>query len=367
MRWIVFGLFVSLFPWSTVVAADAYANSLLTYGGNVLTPGRAVGAPDGAYADFIATDGTITFDLGESEEGTGNVILHYYLLNYGATPYISLLRENQTTITTLGNILPTATTEVEYTYTGSEAYRYVRVTTLTDHAWKLDAIEVTAYEGDTATEELEEETSEDTEADDASEEVAYTVGTLLKIEDNAAVYILGSDGYRHAFPTESAFTSWGLSFDDVVTVDAAVLASFSLGRNVTIRPGTYLVKLQTNPKVYAVEPGGVLRWVSSEVVALQLYGVDWASRVIDVSDAFWANYSVGDDVDSAVHPDGVLIEDDGTVYYVADAAKAALTDDEIDELRVDEAFLLDSVNNTILAQYLTTESVLLLNGVTWPF
>ena len=59
----------------------------------------------------------------------------------------------------------------------------------------------------------------------------------------------------------------------------------------TYKPGVRMVKITTDPKVYAVSKGGVLRWVSSPDVATDIYGADWAEHVDDISDAFFFNYS----------------------------------------------------------------------------
>jgi uncharacterized protein YkwD len=57
-----------------------------------------------------------------------------------------------------------------------------------------------------------------------------------------------------------------------------------------------MVKIQSDPKLYAVTRGGVLRWVASETVATQLYGQYWNQAVDDVPDSFFVNYSIGDPI-----------------------------------------------------------------------
>ena len=76
-----------------------------------------------------------------------------------------------------------------------------------------------------------------------------------------------------------------------------------------MRPGTKLVKITTDPKVYAVEPGGDLLWVPSEAVAKTLYGDMWAKRVVDVADAFFTNYDVtGEEVSEDAYQAGSLVK-----------------------------------------------------------
>jgi hypothetical protein len=72
-----------------------------------------------------------------------------------------------------------------------------------------------------------------------------------------------------------------------------------IGGNITYRPGVRLVKITTDPKVYAVGANGTLRWVQTEGVARDLYGVNWNTMVDDVPDAFFINYRIGAPIASA--------------------------------------------------------------------
>ena len=115
----------------------------------------------------------------------------------------------------------------------------------------------------------------------------------------AAVYYFANDGKRYVFPNEKTYKSWFVDFSGVVTVSDAELAAMPLGGNVTYRPGIRMVKIQSDPKVYAVARGGVLRWVKTENVAEDLYGQFWPTAIDDLSDAFFVNYSIGDPIDKA--------------------------------------------------------------------
>lgn len=121
---------------------------------------------------------------------------------------------------------------------------------------------------------------------------ACAAGSLIK-GNGKAVYYCGRDGKRYVFPNAKVFASWYAGFGSVVSMTDEELASIPLGGNVTYRPGVRLIKVQTDPKVYAVDGGGTLRWVSSEAVAAALYGADWNTKIDDVSDAFFADYHVG--------------------------------------------------------------------------
>jgi len=114
-----------------------------------------------------------------------------------------------------------------------------------------------------------------------------------------AVYFVGRDGKRHAFPNEKVFYTWYTNFGGVTELDSAGLAAIMLGTNVTYRPGVRLVKFPSSNVVYVVARGGVLRAVKSEGAAIGLYGSDWNHKVDDISEAFYANYHFGADINSA--------------------------------------------------------------------
>lgn len=122
---------------------------------------------------------------------------------------------------------------------------------------------------------------------------ACTGNTLIKVGGNSAVYYCGFDGRRYVFPNSNVFKTWFGDFKDVKTITPEQMASLILGGNVKYRPGVTMIKLQTDPRVYVVAPGGVLRWVSSEAVAVKLYGAEWNKLVQDISDAFIGNYTMG--------------------------------------------------------------------------
>ncbi len=120
-------------------------------------------------------------------------------------------------------------------------------------------------------------------------------GTLIK-GSLPAVYYVGNDGKRYVFPNDKVYFSWYQDFSQVVTVTDSELASYVIGGNVTYRPGVRLVKIQSDPKVYAVSRGGVLRWITTEALAARLYGADWNKMIDDVPDSFFVNYTTGEPI-----------------------------------------------------------------------
>ena len=112
-----------------------------------------------------------------------------------------------------------------------------------------------------------------------------------------AVYYLGQDGKRYVFPNEKTYKTWYSDFSTVKTISAADLAKYLIGGNATYRPGVKLVKINTDPKVYAVAGDGTLRWVTTADIAAALYGASWATTLVDdISDAFFVNYKTGSQI-----------------------------------------------------------------------
>jgi Listeria-Bacteroides repeat domain (List_Bact_rpt). len=117
-------------------------------------------------------------------------------------------------------------------------------------------------------------------------------GSLIK-GSFPAVYYCGNDGKRYVFVNEKAYFSWYPDFSTVKTISDETLALIPLGGNVTYRPGSRMVKIQSDRKVYAVARGGTLRWIMTEAIAARLYGANWNKMIDDVSDAFFVNYVLG--------------------------------------------------------------------------
>jgi hypothetical protein len=100
-----------------------------------------------------------------------------------------------------------------------------------------------------------------------------------------------------------------------------------------------MVKITHDPKVYAVEPGGVLRWVSSEAIAEELYGDDWNKQIVDVDETFWKNYTIGAQItDSFEPPVGYYFIDHENHYIVTKDGARPLTAGEVKALRLDAQF-----------------------------
>ncbi|MFO0764720.1 MAG: Ig-like domain-containing protein [Patescibacteria group bacterium] len=146
-------------------------------------------------------------------------------------------------------------------------------------------------------------------------DLALPVGSLIKIPDDnnattlsdTAVYYYASNGKRYVFTNEKTFFSWYPDFSSVQTITLEQMSLIPIGGNVTYKPGSRLVKFQTDTKTYLPTKGGVLRWVMTEQVARQWFGADWNTKVDDISEAFFVNYQMGEPIGNALDlsPEGI--------------------------------------------------------------
>ncbi|OGL70377.1 hypothetical protein A3C17_04255 [Candidatus Uhrbacteria bacterium RIFCSPHIGHO2_02_FULL_53_13] len=147
---------------------------------------------------------------------------------------------------------------------------------------------------------------------------AVSAGDLIRGTSFSTVYYYGSNGMRYTFPNEKTYFSWYSDFSGVSTISDSELAAIPLGGNVAYRPGSYWVKIQSNPKVYAVSTDGTIRWIESPEVAAALYGsANWGSFVQDVPDSFFSDYTEGVSLASAANLyDGALVSDGSNTFLI---------------------------------------------------
>ena len=128
-------------------------------------------------------------------------------------------------------------------------------------------------------------------------------GDLIKGSGPAVYWHKG--GKRYVFPHLEVYRSWfGDDFSKVIRVSDTQLGTIALGGNMPMKEGVFLVKIQSDPKTYAVEPDGVLRWIQTEAHARQLYGDAWAKRVRDVDVSLFSDYVIGPPLESGEKPAG---------------------------------------------------------------
>lgn len=121
---------------------------------------------------------------------------------------------------------------------------------------------------------------------------AAVSGSLVK-GASSTVYYVTAEGNRLAFPNEATYFTWYKNFDAVNNISDAEVAALPLTGLVTMRPGVAPVKIQSDPKIYAVAHGGTLRELVSNDISSMIYGNDWQKKVVTVPEAFFTSYKTG--------------------------------------------------------------------------
>lgn len=125
---------------------------------------------------------------------------------------------------------------------------------------------------------------------------ALKPGDLIRGEHYDTVYVITDDLRRRPFWDAQSFESWGHDWDGVTWVTDATLPCFPLDAPILPKPGTVLVKIQSNPRVYSIDNNDTLRWIPNEQVAEILYGSDWADYIIDIEPTIFGRFQMGVDL-----------------------------------------------------------------------
>ena len=170
---------------------------------------------------------------------------------------------------------------------------------------------------------------------------AASAGDVIKGTTLSTLYYLASDGSRYAFPNEKTYMTWHSDFSGVQTLSDSALAAIPLAGNIVYRPGSRWIKIQSDPKTYAVTPQGHIRWIETEAVAMGLAGANWNTFIDDVADVFFVDYSVGASLSSASNGyNGMLLSSGGNNYLLWNNQKRMVTSAGFSGNRMQSRFVL---------------------------
>lgn len=140
------------------------------------------------------------------------------------------------------------------------------------------------------------------------------VGSAITASTTQTVYYVPSAGVRRAFINESAFFTYYDSFDAVDVIADAELPTLSLGGLMLPKAGVVLVKIQSDPRVYATVENPddayspILRAIESEEIAAEMYGAAWADYVIDIEPTFFSRFTQGEMITSPMPVDTSIMK-----------------------------------------------------------
>lgn len=154
-----------------------------------------------------------------------------------------------------------------------------------------------------------------------------SAGDLFRGETLSAVYYYSVDGTRYVFPNQNTYESWyGEDFSTVKFISDAELTKVQIGGNVTYKPASRMIKINTDPRTYMPTKDGVLRHVANESVAVGYYGSTWNTYIDDLADGFFTNYTIGDPITNTTEFNNVAA---GIAAISIDFDKNALAPAEI--------------------------------------
>ena len=130
-------------------------------------------------------------------------------------------------------------------------------------------------------------------------------GDLFQSEGSSGTYYYTSAG-RFVVPHGTVFESWWgtdvCACAQVSVVSEDLAREIALMGDLTIKPGSFIIKLNSNSGLYVIEAPHTLRRASEDVIA-ELYGASWTNLVREIPEIFLGDYTVGTDVATAAEYD----------------------------------------------------------------
>ena len=312
---------------------DVYADRLSDYDRSVFFPEYALGAPDGKYADMLHVDDFVYLDLGIGEEAVGDLTLHIQRFDVRADVSVQFLDEAFRIQQSSGGIIPSGNWTIPYKST--VPYRYVWVRNRSNETVRLDAIEVAELANPPLV------------APEPVRKERGIRGSVLKVLDDGNpntsldefFSLLDASTSRHTVTPGVIFDSWNLSQQEITMVGEGTLSGLLIGREVRIRPGTYLIRTHYDPRVYTIDADNVLHLLVNEDIAAKLYGATWQNRVTVIPETTFVRYEIGEAIEEPVLPSGAFVKNGVTFYIGADGKRYTVSHALADELGLSDELL----------------------------
>lgn len=171
-------------------------------------------------------------------------------------------------------------------------------------------------------------------------------GDLITAPNLGTIYYLNEEKERVVFPDEQTYFTWYDDFSSLKHIPREVLESYPLsGRNATIRPGTKLITIPSSSQVWAVGSPNILYWMAGgEEQVREFFGEDWASRVVDLPEYYFANYrEAGPLYGTDIYPVGFLIHSrsNNAYYLVVSGGLRQISEDGIKANRFQPQYAIE--------------------------
>jgi hypothetical protein len=181
---------------------------------------------------------------------------------------------------------------------------------------------------------------------------ALSPGDMVKVSGQPAIYVVNRFNKIMYFPSGDEYKSWneGEGYGGYITVtqdcfDNGLNVPNTPPAGVNYRPGSYVIKKENTTQLYVVLPNNTIAKIST-ADAKALYGTNY--RVMTVKFIFWSNYiNTGADISGKVHS-GMLVRNDGKVWYVDGNMLREVPDTQMATNRFKSAFI-----HTVPTSYLS--------------
>ena len=162
------------------------------------------------------------------------------------------------------------------------------------------------------------------------------------------------NGKKNPFPNASIFLSWFPDFNSVTIkrIPETDVGALPWGSNMRYRPGTRMIKVPDDPKVYAVTLNGKVCWVKDEDIAKKFYGTNWNKKINDLPASLFVgrtNYQHDPACDLTLdskYPTATLLRFQQKRYYVDNGTVREITNDGWTRNRFRDEFVIDVTDLT---------------------
>lgn len=126
--------------------------------------------------------------------------------------------------------------------------------------------------------------------------VSKSISMVVKTKTSSELFWI-KDGTRHPFPNSSIgakiYKSWFGDFSNVKVISDARMQWIEIGKSVSPKPGTMLLKFEPgDKKVYEVVGENKISEIETVQEAIDKYGAKWASSVYDLPSIYLTDYEI---------------------------------------------------------------------------
>lgn len=126
------------------------------------------------------------------------------------------------------------------------------------------------------------------------------------------IYYIDSNRHRRTIPSDTVLESWWgvdacIVCEQVTLLNAADAATIPINNNITARPGSFIIRIATDPTLFVVDDCATAR-ATDEVTLEAIYGPNWLTLVRTFPEFIFIDYDIGSPVTSVADYDLVAAQ-----------------------------------------------------------